>query len=190
MAIWQVCQSLCATQMESCAQNKQITAMKYISDTKEIVKASWLLFQHHGPAGFKSSEGSPSPSALSANELPGAPTDQLKVRQMRKVHRHPAVVLAMGPGRLPAVRNRTGKTVLFSSRPVLTPDLLPLGGPNLDLYPSTHRFHGVWLDLSGPISGSAFQVGLVMVAFRYAAVNRKIFIMVHHCCFWMYWPPL
>jgi len=37
-------QNLRATQKESRAQNKQMTAVGYISDTEEIVKASWSLF--------------------------------------------------------------------------------------------------------------------------------------------------
>jgi hypothetical protein len=31
----------------------QMTAVGYISDTEEIVKASWPLFQHYGAAAFK-----------------------------------------------------------------------------------------------------------------------------------------
>ena len=37
---WQGTQNLCATQKESRTQNKQMTAIGYISDTEEIVKAS------------------------------------------------------------------------------------------------------------------------------------------------------
>jgi hypothetical protein len=37
---WQGSQNRCATQEESRAQNKQMTAVGYISDTEEIVKAS------------------------------------------------------------------------------------------------------------------------------------------------------
>jgi len=51
--MWQGSQNLCATQKESCTQNKQMTAIGYISDMEEIVKASWSLFQHHGQAAFK-----------------------------------------------------------------------------------------------------------------------------------------
>jgi len=39
--MWQGSQNLCVTQNESCAQNTQVTAVRYISDTEEIVKASW-----------------------------------------------------------------------------------------------------------------------------------------------------
>jgi hypothetical protein len=41
LEMWQGSQNLRATQKESRAQNKQMTAIGYISDTKEIVKASW-----------------------------------------------------------------------------------------------------------------------------------------------------
>jgi hypothetical protein len=51
--LWQGSQNLRATQKESHAQNKQMTAVGYISDTEEIVKASWSLFQHDGATAFK-----------------------------------------------------------------------------------------------------------------------------------------
>ena len=38
--MWHGSQNLLATQKESCTQNKQITAIGYISDTEEIIKAS------------------------------------------------------------------------------------------------------------------------------------------------------
>jgi hypothetical protein len=40
LEMWQGSQNLAATQKESHSQNKQITAVGYISDTEEIVKAS------------------------------------------------------------------------------------------------------------------------------------------------------
>jgi hypothetical protein len=51
--MWQGSQNLRATQKESHGQNKQMTAVRYISDMEEIVKASWSLFQHDGVAAFK-----------------------------------------------------------------------------------------------------------------------------------------
>jgi len=66
-----------------------MTAVGYISDTEESVKASWSLFQHDGAAAFKLSERSPLPPALSANDLPGGRTQILNVRQMRRINRHP-----------------------------------------------------------------------------------------------------
>jgi len=73
-------QNLRATQKESRTQKMQMTAVGYISDTEEIVKASWSLFQHDGAAAFKLSERSPLPPALSANDLPGGRTQILNVR--------------------------------------------------------------------------------------------------------------
>ena len=74
LEMWQGNQNLYATQKESCAQNKQMTAVGYISAMEEIVKASWSLFQHDGAAAFKLSERSPLPPALSAKDLPGGRT--------------------------------------------------------------------------------------------------------------------
>jgi len=54
--MWQGSQNLSATQKESRAQNKQMTALGYISDMEEIVKASWSLIQHDGAAAFELSE--------------------------------------------------------------------------------------------------------------------------------------
>jgi hypothetical protein len=48
-----------------------MTAVGYISDTEEIVKESWQLFQHDAVAVFKLLERSPLPPALSAKDLPG-----------------------------------------------------------------------------------------------------------------------
>jgi len=89
LEMWQGSQNLCATQKESGAQNKQMTAVGYISDTEEIVKASWSLFQHDGAAAFKLTERSPLPPALSAKDLPGGRTQILNVRQIRRINRHP-----------------------------------------------------------------------------------------------------
>jgi hypothetical protein len=56
-----------------------MTDVGYISDTEEIVKASWSLFQHDGAAAFKLSEKSPLPPALFAKDLPGGRTQILNV---------------------------------------------------------------------------------------------------------------
>jgi hypothetical protein len=42
LEMWQGSQNLHATQQESRAENKQMTAVGYISDTEEIVKASCI----------------------------------------------------------------------------------------------------------------------------------------------------
>jgi hypothetical protein len=83
--MWQASQNLCATQKESQAQDKQITALGYISDTEEIVKASWSLFQHDGAAAFKLAEWSPLPPPFSVKDLPGGQTQILNIRQIRRI---------------------------------------------------------------------------------------------------------
>jgi len=84
------------------------------------------------------------------------------------------LVLAMCPGNMPAVLVLTGKPGRFGLAPVQQPDPLLLGGPHQDPYQSSYRFHRVWPDLSGPISGSAFQVVLLLVIFRYPTVDCNI----------------
>jgi hypothetical protein len=81
--IWQGSHNLRATPKESCSLIKQTTAVGYISDTKEIVKASWLLFQHDGAAAFKLSENSTGPPAFYATGLPGGRTQVFNVHQTR-----------------------------------------------------------------------------------------------------------
>jgi len=56
LKMWQGGQNLHATQKDSHAQNKQMTAIGYISDVEVIVIASWSLLQHDGAAAFKLSE--------------------------------------------------------------------------------------------------------------------------------------
>jgi hypothetical protein len=51
--MWLGSQNLHATQKELHTQNKQMAVVGYISDTEEIVKASWSLFQHDGPPALK-----------------------------------------------------------------------------------------------------------------------------------------
>jgi len=80
LEMWQGSQNLRTTQKESRARNKQMTAMGYISDTEESVKASWSIFQHDGAAAFKLSERSPLPPALSAKQPAGGQTQVLNVR--------------------------------------------------------------------------------------------------------------
>jgi len=64
--MWQGSQNLRATQKESRAENEQMTAVQYISDIEEIIKASWSIFTHDGAAACSFSEESPVPPALSA----------------------------------------------------------------------------------------------------------------------------
>jgi len=90
LEMWQGSQTVRATQKECRAQNKQMTAVGYISDTEEIVKASWSNFHHNCAAAFKLSEKSHVPPALSAKNLPGAWTQVLNVRRVKSIDRHPA----------------------------------------------------------------------------------------------------
>jgi len=89
LEMWQGRQNLCSTQKESRSQNKQMTAVGYISDTEASVKATWSLFQHDGAAACKLSEISPLPPALSAKDLPGGRTQILNVRRIRRINRLP-----------------------------------------------------------------------------------------------------
>jgi len=90
LEMWQGSQNLCATQKESCTQNKHMTAVGYISATGEIVRASWSNFQHDGAAAFTLSERSPLPPALSAKYLPGRQTQILNVHRITWINRHAA----------------------------------------------------------------------------------------------------
>jgi len=90
LEMWQGSQNLRTTQKESRAQNKQMTAVGYISDTEESVNASWSIFQHDGAAAFKLSERSPLPPALSAKQLAGGRTQVLNVRRIRRIDCHRA----------------------------------------------------------------------------------------------------
>ena len=90
LEMWQGSQHLRATQKEFRAQHTQITAVGYISDTEEIIKASWSLFPHDGAAAFKLSEKSLVPPALSAKNLPGGQTQVFNVHRIKQINCHPA----------------------------------------------------------------------------------------------------
>jgi hypothetical protein len=89
LEMWQGSRNLRATPKECRAQIKQMTGVGYISDTEEIVKASWSLFQHDGAAAFKLSERSPLPPALSAKDCPGGRIQILNVCRIQRINRHP-----------------------------------------------------------------------------------------------------
>jgi hypothetical protein len=89
LAMWQGSQNRRATQKESCPQHKQMTAVGYILDMEDIVKASWSLFQHDGAAASKLSERSPLPPALSTMDLPGGRTQILNDRGVQRINHHP-----------------------------------------------------------------------------------------------------
>jgi len=87
--MWPGSQNLGGTQNESCTQNMQMITVGYISDMENIVKASWSLFHHDSAAASKSSERSPVPPPLSAQNLPGGRTQILNVRRIRRINSHP-----------------------------------------------------------------------------------------------------
>jgi len=87
--IWHGRENLRAMQKESRAQNKQMIAVGYNSDTEEIVKASWSLFPHDGAVAFKLSERSPLPPALSTKDHHGGRTQILNVRRIPRMNCHP-----------------------------------------------------------------------------------------------------
>ena len=89
LEMWQGNQNLRATQKECRAQNKQMTAVGYISDTEEIIEALWSLFQHDGAAAFKLSERSLSPPHLPAKDLPGGRNQVWNVRRIPKMNCQP-----------------------------------------------------------------------------------------------------
>jgi len=92
LEMWRGSQNLHTTQKESHARNKQMTAVGYISDTEQSIKASWSIFQHEGAAAFKLSERSPLPPSLSAKQLAGGRTQVLNVRQICRIDHHPAEI--------------------------------------------------------------------------------------------------
>jgi len=89
LEMWQRSQILCATKKESCAQNKQMTAIPCILDTKEIVKASWPDVQHDCAAAFKLPKRSHLPQSLSAKDLTGGRTQTLNVGRIWRITHHP-----------------------------------------------------------------------------------------------------
>jgi len=90
LEMWQGSQNLWATKKEFCAQNTQMTAVEYISDIEEIVKASWSKFQPNGAAAYKLLEKSPLPPALAAKVLPGGQTQVLNISWIKWIDHHPA----------------------------------------------------------------------------------------------------
>jgi len=99
-------------------------------------------------------------------------------------------VLATGPGNPPAYQVWTAKTVRFGSKPVSHSGPLHFGRPILDLYSSTRGVCQVWIDWLVPITGSGCQVFQSMGVLRHPTANHKIWTLVTHCTFVMYWPPL
>jgi len=89
LGMWQGSQNLSAILRESRIQIRQMTAVGYIWDTEEIVKASWSLLQQDGEAAFNLSERSPLPPSLSAKDLPQGRTQILNIRRIWRINRYP-----------------------------------------------------------------------------------------------------
>jgi len=88
---WHGSKTVHATEMESRAQNKQMTAVGYIADTEDILKSSWSNFQLDGAAACTSSERSPLAPALSAQDLNGGRTKVLNLHKQDRIDCHPAI---------------------------------------------------------------------------------------------------
>jgi hypothetical protein len=88
VVMWQGSQNLHATQRESPTENKQITAVGYISDTELIVTAFRTNVEHDGAAAFILPERSPQPPAFSAKDLLRGRTQNMNVCQIKKIDRH------------------------------------------------------------------------------------------------------
>jgi hypothetical protein len=89
LEMWQGSQNIRATLKEFRAQHKQMIAVRYVSDTEEIVEASLSLFYHDGAATFELSLRSHLPPAVSAKNLPGGRSQILNNRCIRRIHHHP-----------------------------------------------------------------------------------------------------
>jgi len=90
LEMWQGSQNLRATQKQSHAHNKQMMAIRYVSDTEEIVKVSWSNYPHARAAAFTLSVWSPVPPALSAKDLTGGQTQRLNARGIKWIDCHTA----------------------------------------------------------------------------------------------------
>ena len=98
-------------------------------------------------------------------------------------------MLATYLGNLPAAQVCTAKKGSFSSKPSQVPDMLPRGGPNMDLYPAICEFGRIRVDQLVANCRSACRVSLCIVALTYATVNSKILTFECRCLFLMYRPP-
>jgi len=67
-----------------------MTAIEFISDIEEIIKASWSNFEHDGAATFKLLEKSPVLPALYAKNPHGGRTQAFNVSHMNQIDCHPA----------------------------------------------------------------------------------------------------
>jgi hypothetical protein len=89
LEIWQGSENLHSTQKAARAENPQMTAMGYISDTEETVKSYWSAFQSDGAAAFQLTEKSPLPPTLLQINLPEGKTEVLNIHRIQKINWHP-----------------------------------------------------------------------------------------------------
>jgi len=90
LEMWQGSENLHDAQLESHAQNWQMGAREYISNTEEIVKESWSNFQPEGVAASKLSERSPvPPPPVSATYLPRGWNPVYNACRIKRFDRHP-----------------------------------------------------------------------------------------------------
>jgi len=82
-------QNLCANKKDSHGHHTQKSIVWYMSDTEEMVKGSWSLFQPDCAAAFKLSETSAVPPALSAKNLPEGGTQIINVRRIQTTNYNP-----------------------------------------------------------------------------------------------------
>jgi len=92
LEMWQGSQNLCTTLNKSLAQKKHMTAVGYISNLEQMIKASWLHFQHDGAAAFKLPERSPLPPASSAKNQPRRWTQIFNACWLRRIDHHPVKI--------------------------------------------------------------------------------------------------
>jgi hypothetical protein len=86
--MWDGSQKLRRMQRAARAQNREMTAMGFISDTEETVNEGWSSFKHDGVAAFKASERTCGlPASLPQTELPDGRTQILNVRRIRRINR-------------------------------------------------------------------------------------------------------
>ena len=90
LEMWQGSQNLRGRQKASRTEQKQMTDVGDISDTEEIIKASWLIIHQDGAAAFKLAEWSALRPALAAKYLPGGRTQVLNVCRIETIDCRPA----------------------------------------------------------------------------------------------------
>jgi predicted nuclease of predicted toxin-antitoxin system len=89
LEMWQDSKILRSTQKAAHAQNPQMTAMGYISDSEETVKSWWSAFQFDGAAAFQLTENSLLPLTLLQIDLSGGKTKVINFHRIQSINQHP-----------------------------------------------------------------------------------------------------